>query len=141
MLGAVTLRAAHGPPLPPTLKLSEPAMTQAAKGPKRILGLSVPAFIAFGAGSLSAGGALITHMAATAPAYSDPKQGCGGPCSDNPQTLALASKLLGAFAAAALSTGLVLAVTDTGPKKADFKPSLRLNLSPKKAGASALWVF
>jgi hypothetical protein len=138
--------AAVAPPhaavrLAPGPALVDLGVASSRKGPPRILGLSLPAFIALGAGSISAGGALLTHMAASSPSYSDPKQSCGGPCSDNPQTLALASKLLGAFAAAALSTGLVLAVTDSGPKKADFKPSLRLNLSPKKAAASALWAF
>lgn len=127
--------------LAPGPALADPGVTLSSKGPTRILGLSLPAFIALGAGGISAGGALLTHMAASSPSYSDPKQSCAGPCSDNPQTLALASKLLGAFAAAAISTGLVLAVTDSGPKKADFKPSLRLNLSPKKAAASALWTF
>jgi hypothetical protein len=126
---------------PVPLTLRDPGVTLSSKGPTRILGLSLPAFIALGAGSLSAGGALLTHVAAASPSYSDPRQSCAGPCSDNPQTLALASKLLGAFAAAAISTGLVLAVTDTGYKKPDFKPSLRLDLSPKKAGARALWTF
>jgi hypothetical protein len=120
-------------PLPHEVALPAP------KAPPRILGLSIPTFIALGAGGISAGGALLTHVAATS--YNDPKLSCGGPCSDNPHTLALASKLLGAFAAAAIGTGLVLAVTDTVHQKPNLKPSLRLSLAPKKAGASALWTF
>jgi hypothetical protein len=123
----------------PALALGDSSLPASIKPAPRILGLSLPAFIALGAGGLSAGGALLTHVAASP--YSDPKLGCAGPCSDNPQTLALASKLLGAFAAAAIGTGLVLAITDTGHKKPDFKPSLRLSFTPKKAGASALWTF
>jgi hypothetical protein len=107
---------------------------------RRFLGLSLPAFLALGAGGLGAGGALVTHMAASTP-YSDPRLGCSGPCSDRPHNLALASNVLTGFAAAALGTGLVLAFFDNHHPQPALRPQLKLSLGPRKAGASAAWSF
>ena len=118
--------------------VSAPDTPAAAKG--TLLGLRLPTFIALGIGGLGAGGAVVTHLAATAP-YTDPKLGCNGRCADGSHTLDMTSTILAGLAVGALGTGVVLALSEPARDKKPLAPVLKMSVSPSKAAASASWTF
>jgi hypothetical protein len=121
-------------------KLSESAPPAPASDKAAPLGLRLPAFIAFGIGGLGAGGAVVTHLAATTP-YVDPKLSCNGRCADGSHTLGLTSTILTGLAIGAIGTGVVLVLSEPSREKKPLAPVLKMSLSPRKASASASWAF
>jgi hypothetical protein len=130
--------AASSHPVPRLPPVSAADAAGAAQGPP--LGLRLPTFIAFGIGGLGAGGAVVTHLAATAP-YTDPKLGCNGRCADGSHTLGMTSTILAGLAVGALGTGVVLALSEPSREKKPLAPVLKMSVSPSRAAASASWAF
>lgn len=124
------------PPLEP-----KPALPPSQSKTPLFLGLRLPTFIALGVGSLGAGGAVVTRLAATP--QPDPKLGCNNHCSDGSHTLGMTSTILAGIAGAAVGTGLVLALSEHGRHKTQLAlaPVLKMSVSPSKAAASASWTF
>jgi hypothetical protein len=106
----------------------------------RPLTLRLPAFIALGVGGLGAGGAVLAHLAATAP-YNDPKLACAGRCSGASRTMVVGRAVLGGVAVLGIGIGLGLLMRSSEPERPSLAPTLRLGLSPRKAGATATWLF
>jgi hypothetical protein len=128
--------------LPPLAPVDEKPATAASqtKGPL-FLGLRLPTFIALSVGSLGAGGAVVTRIAASGPP--NPQIGCNAHCSDGSHTLGTTSTILAGIAGAAVGTGLVLALSEhrQGPRQLALTPVLKMSVSPSKAAASASWSF
>jgi hypothetical protein len=147
-----TETASVNPPLekiPPrfALRLSEPSLRSLALQPelgseRRILGLRLPTFIAFGLGGLSAGGALATRFAATR--GNDPNS-CDSRCTDHDvrqRALLITTGVLTGMAAAGVGIGITLMLkAPKNPKHAAIRPRFDLGLSGEKAVAKVGWVF
>jgi hypothetical protein len=105
--------------------------------------LRLPAFIALGVGGLSAGGALVTGVAASAGRdHYDPKRDCGSRCeSVADRNLTLTTKILAGVAAAGVGTGVVLLLTAPRTERPTLSPSLGIGVSTQKAVARATWQF
>ncbi len=127
-------------PRPVPARALSPLPTSATALPSS--GLRLPAFIAFGVGGLSAGGAVVTGLVGSF-RHDDPKLECGRYCERKPetdQTLAVTTRVLAGVAAASVSAGLVLLLAS--PKeRPSFTPSLGVNVSGTKATAKAIWRF
>lgn len=117
---------------------AQPSTGAPASAP--LLGVRFPAFIAFGIGSLGAGGAVVTRLVAAAP-YTDPKLGCNGRCADGSHSLGLTSTILAGLAVGAVGTGVVLVLSEPAREKKPLAPVLKMSVSPSKAAASASWAF
>jgi hypothetical protein len=107
-----------------------------------ILGLQLPTFIAFGLGSLSAGGAVATGFAARR--GNDPIH-CDSRCTERAVTqrrLLIATGVLTGVAAVGVGVGItfMLKVPKT-PSRDGIRPRFDLGLSGQKAVAKIGWVF
>jgi hypothetical protein len=137
---AVSARAAQQPALAPvrlTLAAPQPAP------PFRLFGLRLPAFIAFGVGGLSTGGAVATRIAASS---STQNADCGANCSDarvaRSKTLSFTSTVLAGVAAAGIGTGIVLLLcSPSDSERVGLAPALKLRVGTQKAVAGMVWKF
>lgn len=137
------------------LRLREPAVSSSAgeaarsleprpelRPEKRILGLRLPTFIAFGLGGLSAGGALATRFAATR--GNDPNS-CDSRCTDHDvrqKALLITTGVLTGMAAAGVGVGITLMLkAPKNPNRDAIRPRFDLGLSGEKAVAKVGWVF
>jgi hypothetical protein len=132
--------------IPPrlALRLSEPSLRlpELARPEKRILGLRLPTFIAFGLGGLSAGGALATRFAATR--GNDPNS-CDSRCTDHDvrqKALLVTTGVLAGMAAAGVGIGITFMLkAPKNPTRDAIRPRFDLGLSGEKAVAKVGWVF
>ena len=111
--------------------------------PTTLLGLRLPAFIAFGVGGLSTGGAVATKLAAMSSAQNSD---CGASCSDarvaRSKTLSATSTVLAGVAAAGIGTGIVLWLcSPADSERGGLAPALRFRVSTQKAVAGVVWKF
>ena len=124
--------------------LTEPDMraSLSAKPEKRILGLRLPTFIAFGLGGLSAGGAIATSFAATR--GNDPST-CDSRCTEHgvrQKALLITTGVLTGMAAAGVGIGITLMIkAPKNPSRDAIRPRFDLGLSGEKAVAKVGWVF
>ncbi len=131
-------------PAPARLQLIEPDLRAAVAPPpeKRILGLRLPTFIAFGLGGLSAGGAIATSYAATR--GNDPSS-CDARCTEHGvrrKALLITSGVLTGIAAAGVGIGVTLMIkAPKNPKHDAIRPRFDLGLSGEKAVAKVGWAF
>jgi hypothetical protein len=137
---AVSAHSVQQAPLAPgRLTLSAPAPAR----PFRLFGLRLPAFIAFGVGGLSTGGAVATRIAANSTIQN---ADCGANCSDarvaRSKTLSLTSTVLAGVAAAGVGTGIVLLLcSPSDSERVGLAPALKLRVSSQKAVAGVVWKF
>jgi hypothetical protein len=133
--------------LPPVrLQLTAPELRRApVPNPhqeKRILGLRLPTFIAFGLGGLSAGGAIATSFAATR--GNDPST-CDSRCTEpgvRQRALLITTGVLTGMAAAGVGIGITLMIkAPKNPARDAIRPRFDLGLSGQKAVAKVGWVF
>lgn len=114
----------------------------AAKPEKRILGLRLPTFIAFGLGGLSAGGAIATSFAARR--GNDPSN-CDSRCTEHgvrQKALLITTGVLTGMAAAGVGIGITLMIkAPKNPRRDAIRPRFDLGLSGEKAVAKVGWVF
>lgn len=115
----------------------EPSRRQA-----RILGLELPTFIAFGLGSLSAGGAVATGVAAKR--GNDPTN-CDSRCTEQAvaqKRLLVTTGVLTGMAAAGVGIGITLMLkAPKDPNRDAIRPRFDLGFSGQKAVAKIGWVF
>jgi hypothetical protein len=108
----------------------------------RIWGLQLPTFIAFGLGSLSAGGAVATGFAARR--GNDPML-CDSRCTERAVTqrrLLIATGVLTGMAAAGVGVGITFMIkAPKNPARDVIRPRFDLGLSGQKAVAKIGWVF
>lgn len=136
---AVPASAQQAALAPGRLTLSAPQPAQ----PFRLFGLRLPAFIAFGVGGLSTGGAVATRIAANSNIQS---ADCGSKCSDarvaRSKTLSFTSTVLAGVAAAGVGTGIVLLLcSPSDSERVGLAPALKLRVSSQKAVAGVVWKF
>ncbi len=124
------------------LSLTEPTLTLPEKRERRILGLQLPTFIAFGLGGLSAGGALATGVAATR--GNDPST-CDARCTDRhvrDKALLVTTGVLTGMAAVGVGVGITLMLrAPKNPSSDVTRPRLGLGISGEKAVAKVGWAF
>jgi hypothetical protein len=124
------------------VSIAEAERSRPKRREARILGLQLPAFLAFGLGSLSAGGAAFTGFAARR--GNDPIS-CDSRCTEQAATqrrLLIATGVLTGVAAAGVGVGFTLMLKAPKDLRRDaIRPRLDLGLSGKKAVAKIGWVF
>jgi hypothetical protein len=133
-------------PTGPRLRLTEPDLRAASfanpQAERRILGLRLPTFIAFGLGGLSAGGAIATSYAATR--GNDPST-CDSRCTEHgvrQRALLITTGVLTGMAAAGVGIGITLMIkAPKNPTRDAIRPRFDLGLSGQKAVAKVGWVF
>lgn len=129
-------------PAPAPLRLTEPRLRVVQRPEKRILGLRLPTFLAFGLGGLSAGGAIATSFAASR--GNDPST-CDSRCTEHgvrQKALLVTTGVLTGMAAAGVGIGITLMIkAPKDPKRDAIRPRFDLGLSGEKAVAKVGWVF
>jgi hypothetical protein len=109
----------------------------------RIWGLTIPTFVAYGLGGVSAGGAVLTGFAATR--GNEPSNCVDSRCTEfgvRQRALWITTGVLTGMAVAGLSLGVTFMVkAKTSPSHDSIKPRLDLGLSGQKAEAKIGWVF
>jgi hypothetical protein len=136
-------------PLPQRFVLRAPAPLAPLHMPKskyeevRIWGLTIPTFVAYGLGGVSAGGAVATGIAAAR--GNDPETCVDTRCSEHgvrQRALWITTGVLTGMAVAGLSLGITLMVkAKTTSDSHPIAPRLDLGLSGQKAEAKIGWVF
>jgi hypothetical protein len=109
----------------------------------RIWGLTIPTFVAYGLGGVSAGGAVVTGIAA---ARGNDPETCGDTrCTEHgvrQRALWITTGVLTGMAVAGLSLGVTFMVkAKTGSERDQIKPRLDLGFTGQKAVAKIGWVF
>jgi hypothetical protein len=126
-------------PLGPTAAQLPPAVE---KKETLILGMRLPAFIAFGLSGISAGGAVATGIAAAR--GNDPKT-CDSRCTEHgvrDRALLLTTGVLTGLAAAGLTVGITFMLkAPSNPSRDAIRPRLDFGVSDTKAVAKIGWVF
>lgn len=109
----------------------------------RIWGLTIPTFVAYGLGSVSAGGAFVTGYAASH--GNQPSNCVDSRCTEggvHQRALWITTGVLTGMAVAGLSLGVTFMIkAKTSPAHDSIKPRLDLGLSGQKAEAKIGWVF
>jgi hypothetical protein len=109
---------------------------------RRVLGLTLPTFIAFGLSGVSAGGAIAAGVAATR--GNDPTH-CDSRCTERgvrQRALLLTTGVLTGVAAAGLTVGITFMFNaPKNPRRDAIRPRFDLGVSDTKAVAKIGWVF
>lgn len=126
----------------PAARAATPLPSSTPRAPASRVKLRLPTFLAFGIGSLSAGGAVAAGAAAKR--SNDPTH-CDSRCTERTVTqrrLLVATGVLTGMAAAGLGIGITLMLkAPKDPKREAIRPRLDLGLSSQKAVAKVGWVF
>jgi len=131
------------PDAPTPLHLTAPRLVPLSQPrEKRILGMRIPTFIAFGLSGLSVGGAVATGFAAAR--GNDPST-CDSRCTEHgvrERALLLTTGVLTGLAAAGVTIGITLMFkAPKQPSRDAIYPRFDLGLSGQKAVAKVGWVF
>lgn len=134
---------------PLRLELKPPPVLLPLRMPKskyeevRIWGLTIPTFVAYGLGGVSAGGAVLTGIAAAR--GNEPSNCVDSRCTEHgvrQRALWVTTGVLTGMAVAGLSIGVTFMVkAKTNPEPDAIKPRLDLGLTGQKAEAKIGWVF
>lgn len=120
--------------------LLSPTVSAALSSPvKPILGL--PSFLAIGPGNVGLTSPLPADVVGSG-RHDDPKLDCGAACSDRSSTQGVDPGVRAlAGAAAGISAGVALFLTESRKNAPSLAPSFRFNVSGTKATAKIVWRF